>query len=207
MKNRFMCSLTVLLMAAFANSASATVITMNGGFETGDTSGWESFPSPTSTFNVTSDANTGNFAAEVFNDFAPSGAVVKQANLGIGTVNPGDPIEISFAAKGSFAAGGVAFAEFFSEIDGGGTSSAEILSGGPLVLTDTYQTFTFNTIAGPDVSGGVTLQFVAATGADPGSTAVLFIDDATVTVIPEPATAMLGLSSLAFFGLRRRRRA
>ena len=100
-------------------------LTTNGGFETGDTSGWSSFPTTNSTFNVTTDSAVGNFGAEIFNNDEATAAIVKQANIGIGQVNPGDPIEISFWAKGDFVAGGVAFAEFFSEISGGGTSSSE----------------------------------------------------------------------------------
>lgn len=197
-------TIAVGLSTLIAAGASAQELTMNGGFETGDTSFWQYFPSGSSSFNITNDAYSGNFAAELFNNAPATGALVKQANLGIGQVNPGDMIEISFAAKGSFANGGVAFAEFFSEIDGGGTSSSEILGGGPLALTDTYQTFTFQTLAGSDVSGGVTLQFGAITGADQGSVAVLFLDDASVRVVPTPATAaLLGLGGLA--ALRRRR--
>ncbi|MEM8681683.1 MAG: PEP-CTERM sorting domain-containing protein, partial [Planctomycetota bacterium] len=171
------------------------------------TSGWESFPTANSTFNITSDSNSGMWAAEVFNNDAGSSAVIKQANLGIGAVNPGDLIEISFAATGEGAIGGVVFAEFFSEIDGGGSSSSEILGGGPLSLPavmDGYQDFSFTTVAGPDVSGGVTLQFATVTGADSGSVSILFVDDASVRVVPEPsALSLLGLGCLAF--LRRRR--
>lgn len=196
------------LVLSLAISASATELTSNGGFETGDTSDWVSFPTANSTFNITSDANTGNWAAEVFNNDLASSAVVKQANLGIGVVNPGDLIEISFAAKGEGVIGGVVFAEFFSEIDGGGTSSSEILGGGPLALpavTDPYGNFSFTTVAGTDVSGGVTLQFAAVTGGAQGSTTVLFIDDASVRIVPEPATISLlsGLVGLAFFRRRR----
>ena len=45
--------------------------------------------------------------------------MVEEASGGrwFGVVAPGDTIEISFAAKGSFAVGGVAFAEFFSVRD------------------------------------------------------------------------------------------
>ncbi|MEM9753445.1 MAG: PEP-CTERM sorting domain-containing protein [Planctomycetota bacterium] len=184
-----------------ASGVSAQELTTNGDFETGDTSGWVEFPTANSTFNITSDSSEGDWAAEIFNNDAASAAVVKQANIGIGTVNPGDMLTISFSAKGSFANGGVSFAEFFSEVDGGGTSSNEILGGGPLPLTDTYEDFSFNVIAGSDVTGGVTLQFTATTGGDPGSTAVVFIDD--VSVVPEPASlGLLGLSGLAL--LRRR---
>lgn len=197
-----------MTMIALAGSAAVCLggieLTTNGGFETGDTSGWESFPGPTSTFLVTTDANSGDFAAEIFNNDPAVNALVKQANLGVGVVNTGDEITISFAAKGSSAAGGVAFAEFFSELAGGGTSSSEILGGGPLALTDDWQTFDFTTTAGPDVSGGVTLQLGAVTGADPSSVSVLFIDDVSVSVVPAPA----GLAALGLGGLvaaRRRR--
>ena len=196
---------TALMIAAIATPAIAGIeLTNNGGFEAGDTSGWESFPTANSTFLVTNDANSGSFAAEVFNNDLASGAVVKQANLGIGVVNAGDEITVSFAAKGEGAVGGVAFAEFFSEIDGGGTSSAEILGGAPLALTSEWQTFTYTAIAGADVSGGVTLQFAAVTGGAPGSVSVLFLDDVSVSVIPAPAgAALLGMGGLV--AMRRRR--
>ena len=178
----------------------------NGGFETGDTSGWVSFPTANSTFTVTADANSGNWAGEVFNDDLAAGAVIKQANIGIGQVNPGDLIDITFFAKGEFANGGVAIAEFFSELSGGGTSSSEILGGAPLALTSDYQEFNFQVVAGSDVSGGVTLQFVAATGGAQGSLANLFVDDVRISrAIPEPATiGLLAVAGLGFVVRRRR---
>lgn len=189
---------------AVSTPVAAQELTTNGGFEDGTTMGWESFPTANSTFNISTDADTGSFSAEVFNNDLASSAVVKQSNIGIGVVNAGDEISISFAAKGEGAVGGVAFAEFFSEIDGGGVSSAEILSGGPLTLTSQYQTFNFTAIAGPDVSAGITLQFAAVTGGAPGSVSVLFIDSVSVQVIPAPASgAMLGMLGLA--ATRRRR--
>ena len=189
---------------ATAAASGQIELTTNGGFENGTTSDWEYFPTPTSTFNVTADADGSMFAAELFNDSPASAAVIKQANIGIGQVTAGQEVTITFSAKGSFAAGGVAFAEFFSELDGGGTSSAEILGGGPLAVTSEWQTFTFTTFAGPDVSGGITLQLTATTGGAPGSTAVVFYDNVSVTIIPTPgAAATLGLAGL--FCARRRR--
>ena len=204
--SRFAFGLALASATILSATTYAQELTSNGGFETGDTSDWEDFTVAPQTFNITPDANSGSWAAEVFNNVdTGAAAVVKQSNLGIGVVNPGDQIAISFAAKGSFAAGGVAFAEFFSEIDGGGTSSSEILSGAPLVLTDQYQTFDFVVTAGADVTGGVTLQFNAATGAVPGSTSVLFIDDASVSIIPEPASlALVSLGCISALVRRRR---
>ncbi len=194
----------VALLAGTSVSGLADELTTNGGFEAGNTSGWTSFPTGSSTFLVTGDAASGAFAAELFNNATTSGAVVKQANLGVGVVSPGQLVNISFAAKGSSANGGVAFAEFFSELAGGGVSSSQLLGGGPLALTSSYQTFSYSVFAGPNVSGGVTLQFAAVTGAAAGSVSVLFLDNVSVSVIPEPASfALLGLGGLA--ALMRRR--
>ncbi len=180
LKKIFAAGLCVTLMTT---GASALELTTNGGFETGDLTGWTSFEIGTQTFDITVDTNTGSFAGELFNDFPGQPLVVKQANIGVGLINPGDVVNISFAAKGSGTVGGVAFAEFFSELSGGGTSASEILSGGPLaLLPDTYQTFNFSAVAGFDVSGGVTLQLNAVAGADIGSTSRLFIDDISVTI-------------------------
>lgn len=194
--------LTGFVCLSLISFASAAELTTNGGFEAGDTSGWTEFPTANSTFLLTNDANSGTFAAEVFNNDLVSSAVIKQANIGVGVVNPGDTIEISFAARGLGTVGGVVFAELFSEIDGGGVSKSEILSGGPLGLDqNNYQTFNFTATAGPDVSGGITLQFAVTTGGAAGSTSLLFLDDVSVT--PEPSSLVLILSSLGLL-IRRR---
>ncbi|MFT7075012.1 MAG: hypothetical protein ACJA0P_001012 [Planctomycetota bacterium] len=174
-------SVLLLSLAATAN-VSFGQLTNNGDFELGDTSGWQAFLTPNATFTITNDVNGGSFAAVLDNPDPAAGAVIKQANVGAGSVSPGDQVRISFAAKGSGMVGGVAFAEFFSEIQGGGISSAEILSGGPLQLTDEWQTFCYTATAGSDVSGGVTLQIGAITGAATGSQSTVFIDDVSMTI-------------------------
>jgi hypothetical protein len=188
--------------------ASAASIAGNGDFETGDTSGWAYFPSPDSTFAVTADSQAGAFAAELRNLTLASAAVIKQANIGIGSISPGDTIEITFFAKGLGEVGGVLFAEVFSEITGGGNSASVILGGAPLGLTNNYQPFTFTTTAGPDVSGGVTLQFAAVTGAAAGSNIQAFIDGVEITnlsAVPEPTSSLLtGLFGLMMIARRRR---
>lgn len=197
----------VLLASATTAFAGAGIeLTTNGGFETGDTTGWEYFATPASTFGTTSMSPfAGAFAGNLVNNTDGSAAVIKQANMGVGLVNAGDEITISFWAKNINGVGGVNFAEFFSELDGGGTSSAQILGGAPLFASDTDWTFyQFTTFAGPDVSGGVTLQFTATTGAIIGSTSQLLLDNVSVTVIPAPgAMALLGLGGL-MAGRRRR---
>ena len=114
-------------------------------------------------------AATGDFAVRLFNDEPASASVLKQANKGIGIVQPGDTVTSLSPRRALAVAGGVAFAEFFSEIAGGGTSKSELLGNAPLsLLPDQYQPFSFTVTAGPNVSGGVTLQFAAVTGGDRG---------------------------------------
>lgn len=195
---------------AMTSTASAQELTTNGGFETGDTSGWADFTGLPSTFTAVTDGTAfeGNTFGRIDNNALASGQVVKQANIGVGQVNPGDILDVSFAARGTFVDGGVAIAEFFSEIDPSGTSKSEILGGGPFFFSteDDWQVFNFQVTAGTDVSGGVTLQFVAATGGAGTSEAILDIDAASVVLIPEPASLAL-LASGGLVALVRRRKA
>lgn len=197
--------------ALTAGTASAQIeLTTNGGFETGDFTGWTQFPTGVGQQTVTNvNPSSGSFAGSIANDQVASNSLIKQANIGIGIVNPGDEITIKFDARGTYATpGGVAFAEFFSELSGGGTSAGGILGGAPLAINgdpNVWTSFEFTQIAGPNVSGGVTLQLGATTGGDAAGTN-MFYDNVSVTVIPEPGSlALLGLGGLAL--MRRRRSA
>lgn len=194
-----------LVSAASVAAAGTVELTNNNrGFELGDVSGWESFPSGDSSFVATSDAFSGSFAGQLTNNATGSAATIKQANIGIGIVEAFQEVNISFWAKGSGEAGGVQFAELFSELSGGGTSASVILGGAPLFVGTDWSFYSFTTITGADVSGGITLQFNAATGANIGSVSELFLDDVSVTVVPAPASAaLLGLGGLV--ATRRRR--
>ena len=79
----------------------------------------------------------------------------------------------------------MSFAEFFSEIEGGGTSGAEILGGGPLPLDpdpEVWTRFEFTAVTGPDVSGGITLQLTATTAAIEESFARVYFDNVSLVV-------------------------
>jgi hypothetical protein len=160
----------------------------NGDFETGDFTGWAQFEATPGDQTVSTDnPNGGTYAGRINNTQPASASLFKQANVGIGTVMPTQTVYISFSARGTLAAGGVAFAEFFSELSGGGTSSSAILGGGPLAVNgdpNVWTPFTFTETTGADVSGGVTLQLTGTTGGDPSSVADMFYDDICISVIP-----------------------
>ena len=201
-------TLSAVAAMAFAGSAAAQNLSVNPGFETGDFTGWTDFLSPDAS--IQNDTpNSGSFYARIDNqNDAGAAAIMKNANVGIGQVNGGDEVEVRFFARGSAGVGGVHFAELFSELSGGGVSKTEILGGAPLFPSSptAWQEYVFTTTVGPDVSGGLTLQFNAATGAVGGSFSTLDVDDVSITVIPEPSSlALLGLGGLAV--VRRRRRA
>jgi beta-glucanase (GH16 family) len=165
-------------------------LSINGDFETGDTSSWTSFATDNNgTFEATStEANGGIFSGNLVANVPAEGGlasfpVVKQANIGIGSVAPDTAITVSFDLKGSMAGvGGVVFAELFSELADGGVSKAELLGSGPMFPNATWTNYTFTTTTGNDVSGGVTLQLKADCGGNPGCMIDAYFDNVSVNV-------------------------
>ena len=160
-------------------------IAVNGGFETGDFTGWQEFPSAPGQITIAAPGESSAFAARINNAQLASASLIKNNNLAAGSLVAGEEITVSFDLKGTTAIGGVVFAELFSELSGGGTSKAEILSGGPLFPDadpSVWTNFSFTTTLGPDVSGGVTLQIAAITGGAEGSLADICVDNVSVTV-------------------------
>ncbi|MEJ2516302.1 MAG: family 16 glycosylhydrolase [Gammaproteobacteria bacterium] len=160
-------------------------IAVNGGFETGDLSGWTLFPAsadPDEQTVVTTNPREGTYAGRLNNTTPGTASLIKQANLT--PVSIGQTATVSFSARGSCGVGGVAFAEFFTEVEGEGTSSNEILGGGPLVLDadpEAWTDFEFTVPITADVSGGVTLQLTATTGGD-GSFADVYYDNVSIVI-------------------------
>lgn len=156
----------------------------NGDFETGDDTGWTSFPNGGATFTVTTDeAQAGTFSGKLVAGEGQD-VVIKQANLSSGTIAPNTSVTVTFDMLGTLSgAGGVVFAEFFSEISPSGVSKSEIFSGGPLTPTSTWTPYTFTTTTDAvDVSGGITLQLKAACGAVAGCNVEVYFDNVTITV-------------------------
>jgi len=168
--------------------AAGTELAVNGNFETGTKTGWTEFPNGGATFEVsTAEQNGGTYSGKLVAGEAQD-VIIKQANLAAGTIANSQSVTIKFDLKGSLTgAGGVVFAEFFSELSGGGTSKAEILGGGaPLAPTSTWTTYTYTTttatVGQGNVGGGVTLQLKAACGAVAGCGVVAYFDNVSVKI-------------------------
>ena len=195
--------------------AAPVEIAVNGGFETGDFTGWELFPGTGGAAQqqiVTTNPSSGTYAARLTEN-NPAANIIKQANLFPGQWTEGQAIQISLDYRGTTAAGGLMFVELFNELDGGGVGPGSGIIGGPLFggpTADDWQTFTTTAFAGPITDGGITLQLAVICGADPNCVADFYIDNVSIVadVVPIPAAVWLfGSALLGMGGLSRKLRA
>jgi hypothetical protein len=203
-----------MTISAGASQAAYQDIAVNGGFETGDFTGWTQFPGSLGTAGQTivTPGNGSTFAANL-NEPNPAANIIKQANLRPGEWTPGQAIDISFDYKGSAGAGGVLFAELFMELTGGGVGPGSGILAVIANPSASWQTFTASSVAGPDTSGGVTLQLNVTCGADPGCFSEFQIDNVTISAdlpsaVPVPAAVWLfGSGLVGLIGIARRKKA
>jgi hypothetical protein len=164
-------------------------IAVNGGFESGDFTGWTQFEATpgdqTVNMGMAGDTSSeGSFHLEINNTASGTNSLIKQERVGLGTVTPGIAWTVTFDARGSFDPGGVAFAQVFSETAGGNEDCAGcgILGGAPLALNadpTVWTSFSFSGTAGPTTES-LTLQLEAVTGA--GNLANVFYDNISIVV-------------------------
>ncbi len=160
-------------------------LTVNGDFETGDSTGWQEFPNGGTIMVTGPGSDVGGPASAFAGNLDASGQAIgvtlKQANLAAGGLTPGQQVTVSFDWKGSDAIGGVVDVRLLSELSGGGVSQEDIILGGAGFPANWTAFAPVNITIGPDVSGGVTLQFTAICGGDPGCVSSIDIDNVSVT--------------------------
>ena len=159
--------------------AAGADLATNGNFETGDFTCWQEFPNG-GTISLSDPLNGSLFAGKLDASGQPVGVTLKQANLGAGELAAGQTVQVTFDWKGTAAAGGVVDIRLLSELAAGGVSKEDIIQGGGVFPADWTTVGPLDLVLGPDVSGGITLQFTAICGGDAGCVSVLEIDNVSI---------------------------
>ena len=210
LKKRFTETALAVCLVMSAGAAQAVTLGTNGDLESGAFDGsWVVFPNAGTTTIISPGSGGSTYAGEASAN-APTGATMKFANVGAGFLTPGQAFTVDFDWKGTNGIGGVIDIRVFSELSGGGVSKTDILAGGTGAgLTADWTNFGVqNLIAGPDVSGGVTVEFTAICGADAGCFSNLAIDNVVVSAVPVPAAVWLfGSGLLGLVGIARKKKA
>ena len=162
-------------------------ISSNGGFETGDLEGWTLYDNGGSATLDNTEAQTGDWCVKLFAS-APSGLnpTLKQERKAAGSIVVGDKVQVTFSYKGSLTgeSGTVSIQSFVEATNG--ASQIETFNVTP---TNTWQTFTTTytvtgALQGGDVSGGITMEFVAICGGVSGCSSTLYLDDISLILNP-----------------------
>lgn len=199
-----------LLAASSVAFAAPVELVTNGGFETGDFTGWN--PTGGGIQSISTDnPSSGSFSAFLSND-NPSANLIQGLNLGQGLLTGGETVTLSFDYRGTSSAGGVLFAELITLPAAG---PAPLVLNGPLFPDadpNTWLSFNETFAIGPDATGGVLLQFNAPCGADANCVSDYYIDNvslvADVAAVPVPAAVWLFASGLiGLIGVARKQQA
>ena len=207
-----------MMLCTGAAQAVVTELAVNGDFETGDLTGWTYYDSTNASngglVTVTSPGSSSDFAGNT-NALNPEygslgqNPALKQANLGIGLLTPGQAVTVSFDYRAD--AVDVKYVALHSEQAGGGASSTAVLLDGP-GGPGSWTTFSQVVNLGPDVSEGISLEMVAICGGVPGCQSSFFWDNISITAdiaaVPVPAAVWLfGSGLLGLIGVARRKKA
>ncbi|MEM8756995.1 MAG: PEP-CTERM sorting domain-containing protein [Planctomycetota bacterium] len=211
-------SLVAIAIAGFAASASAQNLLLNPGFEDGsgtDIDNWEQIQGPSggavrdSAMPFDGDFNARMFYDQINNPATAAPNFIQQvsvANTLDNTVN----YDFSFFAK--LETTDLVGLNVFAQLqwldqdgsNGGGVQGEEFFGLIGEGITTDRQLFSFNDLDAPDGADSFLVRFQASQGPIDGIANGLNIDNASLTVVPAPASAaLLGLGGLA--AARRRR--
>lgn len=206
-------------LSGVATVASAQNILQNSGFEAGsgaDAADWMEIVgggagvSVRSNLSPYSGAYSAYLAFDHINNPAAGGAYFIEQVLPAGSVDPLLSYDLSFYAKTdttNFTGMDTFFQILWLDQDGshgGGVQGEQLTSLIGLGINDSYQQFSINGLAVPSGADSLLIRFQISAGAIGDIANALYVDDATLTQIPAPASAaLLGLGGLV--AARRRR--
>jgi hypothetical protein len=117
------------------------------------------------------------------------------------SITPGATVTFSGWAKNASGAPFAATQEIKLEWQGAPQNRVDVLT-----LGSDYEQFTHTGVAPAGTTGLVVTYAISSFGAGQGDSLV-YLDDISVTVVPEPATVgLIGMSALGLIGVARRRR-
>ena len=157
-------------------------IAVNGGFELGNLDGWAVYKNGGIIDAVNTDSKTGTWSAKLVASDTGKNPTLKQERKGAGGIKAGDKVKITFDYKGALAGvSGTYSIQSFVEATNGVNQTVNI----SVTPTSTWQNFTTTYTVNPgDVSGGITLEFVAICGGVAGCSSTLYLDNASVIINP-----------------------
>ena len=216
---RFALVSALFTLLAGTNAVNADIL-LNSGFESGtngDAAEWEEIVGGAAGSVTRSSVapRTGSFSAHMsfdhINNTEAAGAYFFQQNLGANTINNSLAYNLSFWARSEN--NDFEGADMFVQIqwldqdgsDGGGFKGETLISLVGQGLNTDYQRFTLNDLNPSDGSDSFLLRFQVSAGAVAGTANGMFVDDASLSVVPEP-TSLLVLVCGALTLLCRRNR-
>ena len=209
-----------LLMASFAALTASADVLLNGGFESGTdnvATDWSAMVGPNGTAGRSAASpQSGSFSAYIefdnLNNSAAGAAYFLEQNLGANTIDNSKNYSLSFSAKTDttdFTGVDIFYQIFWLDQDGsdGGGVKGEILTEliGLGINTD-YQVFEATDLDVPDTADSFLVRFQVSAGAVDGIIQGLYVDNASLSAVPEPSTfgfvVVMGVLTVC----RRRRR-